>query len=373
MARQNLSVAATPLKDIGILTEGKLGILGGVFFAVYSLGRLINGRLGDKLSQRLMISVGLLLIAASNLGFSFFPDFSICALLWGFNAFGQSMLWGSLIAVVYRSFPKDRAVRTVSFLATSTAAGTVLGVAVSTGIISVTSPSAAFIFISLLALLSAVFAFFSTKNKQGETASEKAVPPPMKIKELLRDKTIISSQIPAFIHGTMKDNVNMWMCVYFLDRFGLDIDGSVLLVIFIPVIGFVGRLLYPSLLRLCGYSEKKVNVVAFFSIILSCAPLVLSLGSYVTAAFCLGVISAGISIINTSLLSVLPVKYAPSGASSTVSGIIDFTTYLGAGVSSLFYGFLLEFADYSYMYLSWAVLSLIAIAAAAIGITNTEK
>ena len=100
IARMNLTIAAPALIEEGILTAWQIGLMGGVFFLLYSLGQLLNGWLGDIFSARRMVTVGLLLTAASNvgIGLSLQADNAIC--LWALNGFAQSMLWGPLLRTV---------------------------------------------------------------------------------------------------------------------------------------------------------------------------------------------------------------------------------------------------------------------------------
>ena len=79
------------------------------------------------------------------------------------------------------------------------------------------------------------------------------------------------------------------------------------------------------------------------------------------AAVCLSLIAAAISVVNTSFLSVFPTRYAGCGCVSSVVELMDFATYLGAGISSILYGRLLENSSYTTLFGSWLVLTLLAV------------
>ena len=66
-------------------------------------------------------------------------------------------------------------------------------------------------------------------------------------------------------------------------------------------------------------------------------------------------------MINTSFLSIYPLRYLESGNVSSVSGVMDFSTYLGAGIASMCYGVVIEYFVYVPMFVSWAVLSVVGI------------
>jgi len=74
-------------------------------------------------------------------------------------------------------------------------------------------------------------------------------------------------------------------------------------------------------------------------------------------------IYAFVSMINTSILSMFPLRFTSKNMVSSVSGITDFATYLGAGIASAVYGFWIEggIRGYLYMFISWVVLSILSI------------
>ena len=88
-------MAAPSLVASGILNTRKIGILGGAFSVVYAAGRLCNGILTDRVAPYVMISLGLLMTGCANLLAGVFPPFAVLFLLWGLNAWAQSMLWSA--------------------------------------------------------------------------------------------------------------------------------------------------------------------------------------------------------------------------------------------------------------------------------------
>ncbi len=366
IARQSLSVAAAPLKELLIMDSAQIGTLGSIFSVVYSCGRLINGRLGDKIHPSAMIALGLSLIGVSNFGFSFFPPFVFCAVLWAVNAYGQSMLWGSMLVVMSHTFKKEKLSKVMALYGTVVSFGTVAGVFVATGAINISGVNAAFLTPCVIALVIAVAVLVTIKGVEVEkTDGIKA--PSIPIKKLLTDARLYTALAPSFIHGIIKENVNLWMSVYFVDRFAIDLGKSALFVLFIPAFALVGRFIYPLLYRLFGNDERRVNIFAFVCIAVFAVPVTAirtaensSLWLPALAAISLGLISAAINVINHSMLTMLPLKFAAENASSSASGIMDFATYLGASVGSLAYGYMLKFLDYSYMFASWILIAIIA-------------
>ncbi len=358
IARLNLSMASPGLMEDGILTKAQIGILGSVFSVIYASGRLINGRLADNQPPYRMICTGLILAGAANLTFGAFPPFVGMVLLWSLNALAQSMLWSSILCVLSTIHDEAEAKKRTSLMVTSVAFGNIAGILVSTAIISNIGLNFAFLIPGGFTIImgAAVFASIhkipapSYGEKDGKPSKGSALSP-KKRRELL------INLIPALLHGVMKDNISLWMTVYFVDTFGIDLESSAYFVLFIPAVGFVGRMLYPMLYKFCRENESLVSTIGFAVCLASALPLCIGVGSPSLAMLLLGLIYAAVSIINTGFLSIYPLHFVNEGRVATVSGIMDFVTYLGAGIASIIYGYI----GYIPMFVSWVVVSAISI------------
>lgn len=360
MARLNLSMSSDALTGAEILTDVEYGILGGAFLVVYALGRLFNGWLSDRLPPRTMICAGLLLSGAANIVFSALPPFSGMLVLWSLNAFAQSMLWSPILRVVAAMYDRERAGKITSLMVTSVAAGNIVGIVVNTALIVHYGTRFAFIIpggINLL--LGAAVLILLGRTGIGTTETDKSAQPVSQapLVSLLRRPDMLAVVAYAFAHGIMKDNITVWMTKYFIAAYDIDLTKASYFVIFIPAVGFVGRMLYPLVYRLTGQKEHIASLFGFVICLASSVPLCFGVASPVAAMVCLGLVYAAVSVINTSLLSIYPIRFVPQGRVATVSGMMDFSTYLGAGISSSVYGFLVSSAGYPPMYGSWAVVS----------------
>ena len=356
VARLNLSMASPELMNSQILNTAQVGILGSIFSVIYASGRLFNGGLSDKLPPWAMISSGLVIAGISNLAIGFFPPFIGILLLWGANAYAQSMLWSSVLCIISSMFDVQTAKRKTSYMVTCVAAGNILGIILNSVIITKFGVRYAFIIPGGITLLFASLILLTTRDipaikvQQGKHVS---------MLQLFQNKEIRLAVFPATLHGMMKDNISLWMTVYFVDKFAIDLEQSAYFVLLIPVVGFIGRMIYPLCYRLCKEQEHKVSMYAFVLCAAAAIPLCIGKVSPVVAMVCLSLIYAAVSLINTSFLSIFPIRFLSTGNVASVSGILDFATYLGAGIGSLFYGFLIDRFGYSPMFLSWAAVSIV--------------
>ncbi len=357
VARLNLTQAAPIFKAGNILTQTQFGLLGSIFSGIYAFGRLINGGLSDRISPYIMIGAGLALSALGNICIAFLPPFPAMLVLWGINAYAQSMLWSSVIKTLSLMYDAEKAKKKASVMVTSVATGNILGILLNTALINNFGVAFAFFIPGLITLIFAVCIVLSSKTLVLEKSAEKKM---MSFKALFKDKNVRTVTLPAFFHGAIKDNISLWMTVFFVAKFEIDLSKASLFVLFIPSVGLLGRLIYMPLYRLCKENEHRVSVFSF----VACAllALVMCITTHpLIAAVALGLIYAAVSLINTSMLSIFPISFSSVGKDATVSGLMDFITYGGASVASFAYGFSIENFGYNSMYISWIVICVLSV------------
>ena len=205
IGRLNLSMASPGLVDLSILDTVQIGLMGSSFSIIYSVGRLLNGRLSDSVPPYRMICTGLILAGISNLTIGFFPPFWGILILWGCNAFAQSMLWSSVLRIIASLYDEETARQKTSYMVTSVAVGNIAVILLNTFIITRFGLAFAFIIPGALTLLLSSFVLFSTKEIAREAASNEHLP----MFRLLTKPEVRLSLLPAILHGVMKDNISL--------------------------------------------------------------------------------------------------------------------------------------------------------------------
>ena len=359
VARLNLSMASPAMREAGILSAAELGFIGSAFSVVYSCGRLFNGILGDRMAPKLLIVTGLVLTAAANLLIGLLPPYLLILVLWCVNAFGQSMLWSAMLRTMTDVYGKTQADKKVPVLVSSVSAGNILGILFSAQLVSWFGIRAAFLVPGVMtAVMGALIAYVIPITGNTSNAAGKPFP----FRALFGNKKIRTVLLPAMFHGAMKDTISLFMAVYFLDTFGVDLASSSWYVLLIPTVGLVGRLVYPSCYQLLGRREHLLSLLGFIACTIFGVILCTPIQSPLLAALCLSMIYALVSMINTSILSMFPLRFAKQDLVASVSGIMDFATYLGASIASAIYGLIIESSGgYGYMFSSWIVLSVLSI------------
>lgn len=357
VARVNLSVAGPKMIDANLLSTVQLGALGSVFSTIYAIGRIINGGMSDRKPPWLMLTTGLAVAGLSNILVGAFPPFIGVFVLWAANAYAQSMLWSSVLCVIAAVYDEKEAKKKSSLMVTSVATGNIVSIILNTFLITRLGTRFAFVVPGILTVILGACVFFATlKVEIPEVPAKKHIP----MLALLKDKKLSAMLVPALFHGVMKENISIWMAVYVVDKYMVDLTTSSYYILLIPIIGFIGRTAYPLLYKLCRDNEDKVSQVGFVLCILSSLLLCTEIIEMPTAVLCLSVIYASVSMINTSLLTIMPMHYTRTGNVASVSGIMDFATYLGGGIASLIYGVLIKGFGYFPMFVSWAIISVVS-------------
>ena len=357
-ARLNLAQASPELISTGLLTSEQYGFLGSAFFWVYACGRLLNGVIGDRVAPWVMISLGLALTGIANLLIGTLPAYFLILALWCVNAYGQSMLWSSLLRCMTGLYGKETADKKVPILVSSVSVGNIAGIVLCTWMVDTFGIRAAFLAPGIVTALMGVLALLVLRTVPTAPAPAKQSFPVM---EFIRDKKIRGMLLPALFHGVIKDNIGTWMALYFVTRYQIDLESSALFVLLIPTVGMVGRLVYPMCYKWSKQRENMISVLSFAACGVLAAVMCLNPGSPWVAAICLSLIYALISIVNTSTLSMFPLRFADKNMVSSVSGVADCFTYLGAGIGSAVYGYWNKGGNFMPMYLSWVVLCVLSI------------
>lgn len=352
VARLNLSMAAPGLKDLQILSMEQIGLLGSAFSVIYACGRLLSGILSDRIAPWKMISTGLLLCGISNLCFGLFPPFAAILLLWGVNALAQSMLWGSILRILSAIYPENIAKKRASYMATTVASGNLVGILLNSALINRFGLAWAFLVPGGITLAVSFLVACNTRHIQPVMEQEGK----QNMVGLLKKTAVRQMLTPALIHGVLKDNISLWMTVYVMDVFGVDLEQSSYYILLIPTLGFLARMLAPELYRLAGERERVVLAWGFVVCVAGSLLLVFLAASTWLAIVYLSLVYMAVSVMNACFLSFFPLQFAREGTVASVSGIMDFATYLGTGISSVVFGVLIEGYGYGAMFATWAVL-----------------
>src|SRR5690348_11523100 len=98
LCRVNFAVAQPAiLKEFPTWTSAQIGTIPSTYAAVYAIGQIVNGTLGQRYGARRLVTVALIMASLTNLLFSFTSSFKVMCLLWAVNGWFQSAGWSLMV------------------------------------------------------------------------------------------------------------------------------------------------------------------------------------------------------------------------------------------------------------------------------------
>lgn len=159
----------------------------------------------------------------------------------------------------------------------------------------------------------------------------------------------------------MKDSVNHWAVILFYKRFGIELEGVRGYILLVPTVGLIGRFAYPILYK----RTQSLNRIVIFGFLSCCgaATVLCFCNSVIIVAVCLCLVAMAVALINSGMLATYPMLFSDAGCVSSVSGWMDFATYLGSAISSAAFGVMLSGCNpfFEGMFLCWIGVSLISV------------
>lgn len=387
LGRNNLSIALPQIQSYLQADKSQVGIIGSMFLWVYGIGQLINGYVGDKVSSRLYIFIGLLFTGIANILFGFTSSILLMCILWAANGFFQSMLWGPMAkTITYWVSPAKKSSAAIG-ISTSMVGGTLLAYLLAAQVISNLSWKYVFWIPGLFILIYSLIWYTGIRNRPvdagfsslpdatgGNPASKIEIPEDNEISQknytlwdILKKTKLQYIVVACLAQGIVKDGINLWAPIFFMETHKLDIKSIASLIVIIPLMNFGGIMLAGWLNKIFKYREK-IATIALFLIGITMIVCLKTIGSKNTlmGITFLGLSSAMMYGANTLLLGVIPMSYAKYNKVSTVAGALDFCSYIAAGFATAITGSIIDISGWGGVLLFWAAVTALGTAALAI-------
>ena len=361
-ARNVLSAVSQQMLDGGF-TKEYIGALSSTFFVFYAVGQLINGAIGDKINARYMISLGLLLSAIANAVYPFVASYSFASnLAYGLVGFFLSLIYGPMTKVVAENTEPIHATRcsigyTFSSYFGSPMAGVVAMMASWQWAFGISS-----IFLAVMAV--ACFLAFLALEKRGVVKynqfSVKEKTKGAGVKVLIRDYHIIKFSVISMVTGIIRTALLSWFTIYFAEHLGYGTTESEgmfsITTIIISGAAFFAIFLYEKLGRNMDITlilSFLVSTIAFIALFFVKLPI-LNIVILVIAVF-------ASNCAATMLWSRYCTSLYETGMVSTVTGFLDFLSYMAAAAANIVFPLMVKDGDWSFVILTSAALMIIGL------------
>jgi OPA family sugar phosphate sensor protein UhpC-like MFS transporter len=382
LCRVNFAVAQPViLKEFPTWTSTQIGTIPSTYAAVYAVGQIVNGTLGQRYGTRRLMTVGLLAASVTNCLFSFCSSLGAMRLLWACNGWFQSAGWSLMVHTLSNWNTSARRGILIGQLSTCYTVGNVLSWLLAGLLCQSLGWRAAFLVPSLLLLpMAAVFFLFlrnspdeagfpPVRDDVGQQAGAAAVAPGTQdgwestwriVATTLRNPVLWILAIGFFVMNAVRYTFMNWSVQYMADFHGRSIKNSALTAIMIPLAGSLGALSAGwASDKLFGKRRAPVCIVMMLGLAGVCGAMTLvPPGRWVAATALLGL--AGFMIYGPDVLmsGVATVDLSHPKAGSIATGLTMCLGALGAIFSGAGVGYLKDLGHGNWSLVFWVLAAL---------------
>ncbi len=360
VARNALS-AATPQMLAAGYTESYIGAVSSLFFVFYAVGQLINGWIGDRIKAKWMIGGGLLFAAVPNAVFPYLGAYPTLAMItFSLSGFFLSMLYAPMTKVISENAEPIHAERcciglTFASFFGSPAAGILASLFIWQSVFTVGSA-----LMALMAVLTVVIFFFFERRgfvKYGQyQPREKSGG---NIRQLFKLE-IVKYSLVAILTGIVRTSVVFWLPTYIAQYLSFtETQATAIFTVCTIAISFT-TFIAVFVYVLLGRNMNKTLLLMF---VLSAVFFLLT---YLVSIPVLNVIFLVLAIMGSNAATtILWSCYCPSlrdtGMVSSVTGFLDFLSYMAAAAANIIFANAVTAIGWSNLLLVWLGLGIVAI------------
>ncbi len=373
----------------GLLDKSFGGVISSSYLVFYGAGQFINGRLGVRVSPKIMVAIGLLGSGCANLLMGSMSNRYVFLIVWAANGFFNSMLWSPIIRIFTDWMTQSQRLKAGANISLTIPVGMTLSYVISSLMLKIADWRGVFVACgSLLCIGGAIWIFgISGLKPYIKTMSERNLAlissnlegdgnnkakPSLTLK-LFFGTGIVFIAIIALFNGSLKDAVLSWAPTYLQDTYSFSDSAASLVSTLLPLFSVAGPYVAIYIDKRILKNEVATSGVMFAAAGISLVAVVLLKGSMPLLAVALLAFSMCCMWgVNTMILTFVPYRYGGLGISSAVTGTLNCTAYISASCCTVLYGSMAKSQNWSATVLVWTAFAICG-AVACFGLTALWK
>ena len=358
MTRINFGAVITAIVEQTGMTKTMLSAAVTGSAITYGLGQILCGYIGDKISPKRLVFIGLLITVSMNLLIPLCDNHVQMTAVWCVNGLAQACMWPPLVKLMVTLFSQTDYGRASTMVSWGSSFGTIVIYLLSPVIIMVSGWKTLFF---ITAGCGAVMAMVWLRCCQ-EPEFER----PVAAKGAMADKKnarfftplLAAIMFAIMLQGALRDGVTTWMPSFISETFRLSSEISILSGVCLPVFSILSLRLALAL-----YEKLPGNPVRCAAIIFglgAVAALVLSMvadTSSIGSIACMALLTGAMHGVNLMLICMVPPFFQRHGNISTVSGVLNSCTYVGSAISTYGIALLSESAGWQTTAFVWFIIA----------------
>ena len=376
LTRTNFAAIITAIIQTGIIEKTAAGMVTTVGFITYGVGQLISGWLGDRINPKKLMFVGFITTAVMNFIIPFCSNGYAMCFVWGINGFAQSLMWPPMVKIMSTAMDTDTYNKSCVSVTLGSTLATISIYLLAPIVISLADWKAVFYITSVAGMImSGVWYVAITKIEKisGLTYVLRTGEKQKKKKNYsIYGMLLVVTMAAICLQGCLRDGVTTWVPTYISEEFSLGSEISILSGVGIPIFSLVSIKVVSAFYNKMGKKPFKCTVILFAVAAFCCGALTALSGvSVIITIILTGLIVACMHGINLILVCYLPAIYADADSVSSLSGTLNFMTYVGSALSTYGFALLSEKFGWGGTIICWLAIS--ALGAAMCFIANVKS
>lgn len=369
----------------GVIEKSFAGTVSTAYMLCYGSGQLVFGRLSSKMSPAIFMGVGLICAGLANIGMALSSSYYLFLVFWAACGIFNAMLWPSLTRAFAEWLDPEERYNAGVNVSPSIPLGSAASLLVCSALLKyVENWRMCFVACGALVIFAGsvtLLGFFSIRSYISEKKAEFAATlesvtadgkPKFPIKVFFTSLACMVI-LGAMFNGTLRDSVTAWVPTVVSDVFGKDAAFAAMISVAVPISSVLGSYLAKAIDKRL-HSEMKSTAV-LFSICAACGFLLYIFNdmNVYLSVFLIAVSITATLGVNTMIVVIYPMRFANIGSSGAVTGFLNSTCCLTAGLGSTIYGIAGVGLGWRAVFFIWAFLGVSAVITSLLGARSADK
>ena len=346
ITRVNLAAIVSEVEAASGIARSSLSLALTASFISYGTGQVLSGYLGDKISPKLEVAIGLLLTSMMNIAMPLCKDAVAMTVIWCVNGFAQSLTWPPIVKIMAARLADDDFKRATTSVSLFSTVGSVSVYLCAPLIITLLNYKWVFVIAGICGLL--MFSAWLLFAKDAKKEKRMDAPTVKKGKSYnIFTPLAILLLIATAMQGALRDGVTTWTPTYISDTFSLGSSISILSGVVLPLFAMVSVYVTSRAYRSSGLNPITLAGMIFLGASVFAALLfVFGEETAILSVLLSALLTASMHAINFLLIGMVPGLLARYSNISFLSGVINSATYVGSALST--YGIALLSENYGW-------------------------
>lgn len=374
IAKNVLSALMSRMESSGSFDVMVLGNMTSAFLFSYAIGQLINGVLGNKISPRYMVLMGLAVPGTILVLFPLVGSGTAALVLWAVCGFFCSMLWGPLSAMIGENTTMRMGRVLMTVLTVASVIGTLFAYIL--GVIgSVTNSwETPFRAGGIAILLAAVIWFLGygylervgvlkkRTHRPKATSVDNEPAPRVTFARFITLGLVLMVGV-TMLNGVLRNAASTWVPILLERYLGFSGVMASALSTVLPFVNLAGTFGSLALMRFVHHNEKVMCCILFgISTVTLLTVLLVGANAALVSAFAIFLCCSAMTGACNMVFGFYILRYRKTGVLSGLSGFYDFTAYLSATLANLLFTAQFDAGKTETMLLTWVLTAALGLA-----------